>query len=406
MPSMRSPGSQLLIALFLVAGSACGSDDNSGGGDAADAAAVVPDIDAGSVGCEREARAADGLRYVVVARPYGDEGAPSTRWDVLALSAQGELTETGESFSMRRATDGVVHFTPDGSLGLVAQDDGSVGVFRIDDAGAVTVLHEALEADFYASDIAVSETGDAAYVIDSNWRENGGGVYQLTIGCDDAIRNDGLLVGGKLPRGIRSGSSGTSVITASDFGDSPLEQDVHVVDGSLGTVASAQVFPDSEAIVSALAVTAGRDYALIGDASGFSGVPNRVAVARISDSSVEAVQVLSPIEDPFAIVASPHGDTALVVSGFGDAIYQLSFDSKAATPFSIQGELAYTGSSPELPADAVLIERGELLGLVLVAETRGVRLVQFAGEGTIIDLGLSPIGESYQAIVGAIGVQP
>ncbi len=406
---MRSALSTILLAALLPLALACGSDGGSESGvDAGQGADAATDdrADAGSIGCVRDARPENGQRYVVVARPYGDEGGQSSAWEVLSLSEEGALSSTGETFTMGRATDGVVHLTPDGEIGFVAQDDGTLGVFRTDADGRVTVLQEAYQADFYAAEVVLTAGGDAAYVIDSNWRENGGGIYRLRIDCDGGVQSEGLMGAGKLPRGMSPLASGDAVITASDFGESGSDLDVHLVNASFEAVSSVAVFPDREAIISALDVTASGDYALIGDGSGFSSVPNRVAIARVTDSAVEPVQVISPLLDPFAIVASPYDDGALVVSGFGDALFHLAFDSTSAEPFSNTGELSYTGSSPELPADAVLIDRGNLLGLVLIAETRGVRLVQFDGDGGIIDLGLSPIGESFGAIVGAIGVQP
>jgi hypothetical protein len=117
--------------------------------------------------------------------------------------------------------------------------------------------------------------------------------------------------------------------------------------------------------------------------------------------------VLTPIEDPYSIVTSPYNNVALVMSGFGDAMFALTYDpASAKEPFTMAGELAYEGGPPALPGAAVSVDRGSLLGRVLVAENVGIRQVQFETDGSITDLGMTPAGEGVESIVGTIGVQP
>lgn len=394
------------LAVLLSLG--CGSESTDvavDGGSGADAGAAV---DGGS-GCVREAGPANASRFVVVSRPYGDAGVSASTWQVLELSVEGELTATDTSFTMGRATGGVVAFTPDGEIGIVPQEDGSLGIFRIDQSGAVSVLHEHFTGDFYAGSVVMGQQGDVAYVLSTNWRENGGGVFQLSIGCDGSVKDEGLLVAAKLPLGMLLLEAGGAVIAAQDLGNSALEQDVHLVASDMLAMptASTTIFPDRDAIVGSIAITADEQYVLVGDNSGFSGVPNRVGVARVGANSLESVQLLTPLEDPYAMATSPFDDAAIVVSGFGNAIYQVSYNPESGdAPFVIAGELAYSGAPPQLPADVVQIQRGELLGLVLIAENQGIRRIRFEGGGVILDLGLSAFGESFAAIVGAVGVQP
>jgi hypothetical protein len=112
------------------------------------------------------------------------------------------------------------------------------------------------------------------------------------------------------------------------------------------------------------------------------------------------------LEDPVDVVASPFNNAALVVSGFGDGIFALDYSPDTSPPFSVRGEISYMGSAPQLPANAVMIDRGDLSGLVLVAENLGVRRVRFETDGSITDLGLEPLGSGPASITGAIGVQP
>lgn len=353
--------------------------------------------------------AENATRRLVVARPYDDSGAKSNRWEAMELSASGDITSNDQFFEMGRATSGVVAFTPDGEIGLVAQEDGSVGVFRVAPDGEIEVLHTAFQEGFYASEVFMGRFGDRAYVVDGNWRENGGGIYALRIGCDDSIQSEGLLVPAKLPRQPIWRQNGDMLLAADDFGDSAEEQDLHLVSTGAVTspLASTRIFPDREAIVASAALSADESFVLVGDNSGFSSVPNRVAVARVADNGLEALQVLTPIEDPFAIATSPYDDAALVVSGFGDALITLGYDPGNATaPFTIEGELAYEGGTPQLPGNLVMIRRGDLLGNLFIAENGGIRRVAFEGNGVVSDKGRTDIGTSYRGIVGAIGVQP
>jgi len=166
-------------------------------------------------------------------------------------------------------------------------------------------------------------------------------------------------------------------------------------------VAGADAFGDDDAIVGGTALGHDGAHLLIGDTSGFSGVPNRVAVVAIDGDALAPAQVISPIEDPLSIVASPHDDVALVVSGFGDAVFVLDYAADAATPYTLRGELGYAGAAPQLPGHAVLA--GDL---VVLAENQGVRRIRLDGGGTVTDLGLAPLGDGLAAITGAIGVQP
>ncbi len=62
--------------------------------------------------------------------------------------------------------------------------------------------------------------------------------------------------------------------------------------------------------------------------------------------------------------------------------------------------------SPSLPGDLVMIDRGGLEGLVLIADLSSVYAVQFQENGQVSDLGATDVGEGIPAMVGAIGVQP
>lgn len=357
--------------------------------------------------CPRAASPADGVRKVVVSKPYDATGKSSNLWEVLTLDTSGALTRTGTTFSMGRATTGTLAFTPDGKIGVAVQDDGSLGVFQLEDSGAITVLASSFKGSFYAGAVAMDPSGARVWVLDGNWPENGGGIYSVLIGCDATLYDEGLFVEAKLAWafGLVPGSSEV-VIGATSVGASALHADAHRV--SLGDpvelLASGDAFGDDEAFVASVAVTADLQFALLSDNNEFSGVGSRVAVVGLDAQN--PVQVLTGLEDPIEVLASPFADAALVVSGYGNALFKLSYAPAALAPFAKAGALTYTGARPQLPGDAVVLERGALTGLVLLVENQGIRRIQFQGGGQIKDLGLTSLGSSYTAIPGAIGVQP
>jgi hypothetical protein len=359
----------------------------------------------GGAACERPPAPADAARSVVVSHPYADGGGGADAWELLALSASGELSRPGTTFSMGRSTGGRVHFTPDGELGFVAQEDGTLGVFRIS-GGQVEVLHEAYDGSFYAHDVMIAPEGDHLIVLDVNFPNNGGGLYRVDIGCDGALVDRGLVTPSRLAyAGVWL--DGDVVLAVRDVLGAPgAHQVARLAWPTPSLLSSSVAFPDDEAIVAGFARTRDGAFLLVGDNSGFASVPNRVAVVKTA-GGLGAVQVLPDLEDPYAIATSPTNDAAIVVSGFGDAIVVLDYDpTDAASPFTLRGELAYTGAGPQLPGALATVDRGSLDGLVLVSELSGVRRVRFGANGAVTDLGLFDLGDGMENVVGAVGVAP
>lgn len=395
------------LALCVALAPACTADDIPVGSDgglpdaATDAAVDAP-------ACPRSAAPADRTRKVVVSMPYDAAGAQASTWAVWNLDATGALTSTATRFTMGRATSGTIAFTPDGAIGLAPQGDGTLGVFRID-GDEVTVVHARFDGSFYADHVVVDPSGSFAYVVDGNWANNGGGIYRIDIGCDGTLTDRGRWFSTKLAAGLFV-RGGRALVPATELGTgSPAGHDVHLVDWTRDPPArlgGVDAFGDELAIVGGAALTSDGKYALLGDTSEFSGLPNRVAVVGVGASGLTATTVLSPVRDPVAIVASPFDDAALVVSGYDDALLALDYAPAASTPFSRLRALTYAGARPRLPGDAVMIERGALRGLVLVVENTGVRRVRFAGGSVVTDLGKTSTGSGTAAVPGAIGVQP
>lgn len=388
-----------LAALIALSAAGCGGgDDPSNTPDAA-----APDAPAG---CARAPAAADRARSVVVSHPYDAAGAKAGVYEVLALSETGMLSRPGRTFEMGRASSGSIAFTPDGEVGLVALEDGKLGVFRLDAAGVPSVVHAAFEGSFYASRVVVEPRGDRALVLDGNWRENGGGIYRVTIGCDGTLTEIGLVAPAKLPAAIAF-TADRAIVAATDIMDSATAgHDVHLLrwaDDAPAAIAGSDAFGDDLQIVGGAALTADGATFLVGDTSQFSGVPNRVAAVTVTATGLAQGDVV-PVEDPAAIATSPFGDVAIVASAFGDAIFIL--DTAPAGGWRVRGEVAYSGGAPQIPADLAAIDRGALRGHVFVAENVSVRHLAFRDTGAVDDLGSLAFGAGLENIAGAIGVTP
>jgi hypothetical protein len=405
-PSVPIDGGRDPGADDAALGSDAGSSD---GGVLTDAASPDGGLggDAGRLGCPRTAAAADRARYVVVSHPYDAESERSNQYEVLALDPGGELSLTGSTFEMGRAFQGNIAFTPDGEVGLAPQEDGTLGVFRLAEDGTPSVVHASYVGDFHAATIVIDPSGTGAWVLDAQWRENGGGIYRIEIGCDGTIVAESQVAPARLAYGMVLLEGSEAVVVSHDLLDRPLGNDVHVLDLAVpGVVASGELFAEDDWIVAGMAVAEGGGHVFVGDNASFSKTGNRIGVAAIGDGTISGVQQIPGIEDPLAIVASPFDDMVLVVSGFGDAILRFDYDPAAAMPLTARGELTYTGSRPALPGAAVMIDRGALRGLVLVAENVGVRRLRFEGSRSVTDLGAFTFAGETAAIVGALGVQP
>ncbi|MGC4117887.1 MAG: hypothetical protein QM765_25740 [Myxococcales bacterium] len=388
--------------LLLIALVGCG------GGGAADDDDDVPTPDAPPTSeCPREPAAADRTRYVVVARPYDTEGMSAPKFEVLELSATGTLTQFDPPrlFDLGARTPfGVIAFTPDGKIGLVAMDNGDLGVFSLDDSGNPTVIHASFDGAFYGSRVVMDPSGDRAWVIDENTRENGGGIYRVDINCDGTLTDGGQVAAARSPGGLAFAGD-HAVLAARDLLDSPAGDNLHLIDLVDGVrLGGGDAFGMGEQSFSGFAVSADGGLALIGD-SNFAG-PNRVAVAKLSATGATKISVIPNITDPSAIAISPAGDVAIVSSSQppGEGIYVLDANGPGGTWQNL-GELTYDGDPAQLPGDMTVITRGALAGNVLVSELSTIRRVVFTATGAE-DAGSLTFGEGLDSIGGAIGVTP
>jgi len=361
-------------------------------------------------GCRDGSPNPDTTRYGVVAHPYDADANQADLWEVVSLDPGGAISRTEQNFHMGRAALGTVAFTSDGSLGFAVHDDGTIGVFGLDETGTSTVVHPGWDDEdaLYAVSLTLHPGGERAWVLDEGTIEQGGGIYEVAIDCTDGtLANLGRIVEATHPSHLLSvGDGDHHVLLGEDVLDSSAGEHAHLLDTEGPTrLGSTSMWPDDEAIVGGAAVTGDGAYVLAGDFNMFSGLPNRVAVVRVQPDGVEGLQVLSPIEDPVSIAT--WGRSALVVSGTGDALVALDHDpNNSEAPFSIGGPLAYTGAAPLLPSSATVVAGPSGGGWILVAELSSIRTVQSRSDGSLVDQGVFQFGSGFENMVGAMGMQP
>ena len=384
----------------LVAAAACSgpeSDAPIGGDD---------DDDDGTTPCPRELAPENRIRYGAVSFPYDANADPSNRYQVIEVDMDGDVVPVqGATFEMGRTSFGEIVFTPDGEVGLVAQEDGTLGVFVLDGEGSPTVVEAAFQGSFYAGRVIMDPAGDKAWILDQNWPKNGGGLYRVSIACDGTITDDGLIAASKNAYDFEWRGS-DAIVYAKELGDSAAGDDLHrfALAGSSLTGGVDAFTADDDAIVADIAITADGSYVLIADNNAF-GTGNRISVVDLVPADPTYVQTLTAIDDPVSLAVSPFDDLAIVSSGFGDGVLVLDYDSGTVPPFSLRGELTYSGAAPQLPGVFAPIARGSLEGHVFLAELSGVRLVVFHGGGAVSDHGLVlDFGGGTENIVGALGI--
>lgn len=381
------------LVLLALALTACnGSTDDTD---------LDTDSTAELVGCFGDAPSATRTHIAVASLPFNADGGQDNRFTTFALAADGSLSPTGVEFSMGRAFSGNIRFSRDGRLGIAVQEDGSLGVFTVADDGSIAVVDPRYDGGdaFYASDVVFDSANERVWVVDGNWRNNGGGLYALQLDCESgALSSPAQVWPSKAASALILRDDLPAIVVADDVAESGDGADTHLLDLADGTVHSSAALLDDDAIIASAALV-GDDWLLIGDNSTFSGVPNRVATARLNGNTIEPAEVISGIEDPYAIAASPWGNAALVSSGFGDELVLLRLADGAWS------RSATTVRAP-LPGAMQAIASGSLAGHVYVAENTGIRHLLFAEDGSVTDLGATGAGNEVDDVIGTMGVQP
>ena len=362
-------------------------------------------------GCVRALAPENAPRAVAVSHPFpSDGGTRDNRYELFTLASDGTLSSRNVEFRMGRASvaSGVITFTPDGKVGLAPQDDGSIGVFRLEADGGVTVVQAAFAPGFSAGQVLMDPSGTRAWVTDFNVQSNGGGLYAVDIGCDGTLSNaQRVLPGNNASAAAWLVPGSRAVVASRSLGTSPLAQDLHLADLDAGTVLSSTTgFPDRDGVPPMVSVSADGRWVALPDNSYFVD-PQRVAFFEVWNGALVSRQVLN-ITAPVGVAFSPFGNNGLLVqSDTADAYRAVSFNASTQAFSLASSPLTYTHGRPQLPGPPLLLERGALRGRVLVGELDSLRQLQFQPYGTLTDVSETPAsGTGSAQIVGAIGVSP
>lgn len=398
-------------------------------GEEMDMAQVEPDMseDMGTTPMPNKCRTTpdqDGDRAVIISRPYDANGGQQDSYELLMLSTQGILTETGERFDMGRSSSGVIQFTPDGKIGVVRQEDGSLGIFSVD-AGTRTVsvidpAFKGLQAKIdpsqerYFSTVSMAPDGSGIFVTNASWRNVGGSVWFIPLDCSTGFPGQEVQIAeSKLARHLDTlpNDNATLVVASHDILTTMTKNDAHLVDISTPTtpslIGSGRVFMDDDAIIMAMGISHDSKYVLLADSNiSSSANNNRVGVFEVGAQTLTAVQTVGNVFDPASIQVSPYNNAAIVTSFEGNQIIKLDYDPTQTTAPFIKNGTVSTTTSTLLPSDTVMLNRGTLRGAVLVVENTGIRTLQFTSSGQVTEVANYAFGEGIDAIVGAIGVQP
>lgn len=370
-----------------------------------DDAGTVADmaVDFGPTSCW-PAPAVDRVRKLVVSRPYTDDAMPSGLFVIHDVALDGTISPPSDQFTLARASDGKIQFTPDGSVGYVRLDDGKIGAFRFLADGSIEVIHQAFQPSEYVSEVVIDPSGEYLYMITVGFRNVSGGIYRAKIDCKTGeLTDEGLITPAKLAYGMEFVSETKAFVEAFDIADTEVLGHVHevTVGDTITRVHSGIAFTTEDIGLGGFAVTPDAKFAIVGD----TGLFNTHSVSVVSLSpSIAQVQNF-PAEDPQDIAVSPFGNAAVVLESQGDNIQIYDVDTSKQEPLTLRGDLQ-TAAPKLLPTDLVMVRQGELRGHAFVTENVAIRHMVFRPSGTVDDLGLTSNGTGLAGISGAIGIQP
>ncbi len=394
-------------------GSATGGGSAGGTGGTGGSGGGTVTGDAGVQGCAKAtAFDPDRIRKVVVSHPFpADGGSRDNLYEVLNFSPGGELTTTNTFFRMGRGSGGEENmvFTADGRFGYVVQDDGSLGIFELGADGGVTVLDPAYRQGFYAHRLMIEETGAYLWVLDFNTPANGGGIYELALGCDGRPTNNGPTWVADIPGSavLLPTASPSAIVAARRLGNSATGHNVHKVElAPLATQhlyrGGAAAFPDQDGIYSHVAVSPNQSWIAISDNGSFGGGDRVAFVSMMGDTLTPATVVTTP--SPMGLVFSPYADAVLVVNSDSADHFRM-IRRTTGTTWTVGNPLPYTNGRPQLPGQPTLMEIGMLRGRVLVPELDAIRQLRFETDGGITDVARTPAsGSGNGQIIGVLGV--
>jgi hypothetical protein len=330
-------------------------------------------------------------QLIFYSTPYDSSGGQSERW-FFGTVEENFIVEV-DSLDIGRSILNTISFTPDGMLGYIATQDGSIQGISIDSNDVPTLLPENNWSDVYASSVVVDSTGENLWIVDPNWPENGGGVYICAISCDGTLSPPERIMESKNAHRLLILDKEKILLTAKEAQGE--QGDLFIIeDGSVEHAYT--LFTQGDAIHSAASVNRERTQVLIGENSEFSGMDNRLASYSLTTENQDEI---TPFLDPVDILSHPNDIGFLIVSGYGNRIEFMNGED-----FSRE-EPSYEGQKPQLPGRAVMG-----LESIFLAENQGVRMLTWSDAG-VQDNGILPIQtqrdvEGFEAIIGGLGIRP
>ena len=380
-----------MFLLFL----ACAAPPSSGGlrQGAADTSTTPEAL---AEGCHADPLPSDAPRQGLVAFPY----AADEDWGAFTLSGE-TLTAGDRGLALGRGYGGHGVFTPDGAVGLVAADDGSLSSLWVE-GDTISPVSTGWDGGLYAQGVAMHPSGEWAVVADPDWPESGGGLYRVEIDCESgALLSATRFASGKNPGPPTRLPSDPDVfvLSAREVEGTPEGSTVHLVDATTGEIlSSVDAFGDAEAIVGDVAFTFDGRALFVTDINEFSGNPTRVAILAVEDLTLTPVEVLE-VPDPVALLAWPWaGAGIMVVDGYGNKLWKIWPEGDGWTASS-----ALTGL--QLPGAIVGITRGSGRGSALLSEVGGLRLVILDEQGGVSDGGIVLDAPNTESMPGALALQ-
>lgn len=323
--------------------------------------------------------------FMVVSHPFKNSGSKSNLFEVLEWKS-GIISKTGHFFQMECVTDGTIIFIEDGQWGIVAQDRGSVGIFRLSSTGKPTVVKPAFHLNkCYASRIIADPKNiSRVFILDG---DSVGGIYALRISTSGDVIDEGLYMPAVLPVNLifPAVGDGSALLIG-------MNGVILIINWpSKAILFNISAFKDNNAIVSTATLTYDQRYLVVLDDNTVTG-HTRLAVlwVDVTTNLLSRVQLITRgIKDPTSIVCSPYNNAMLMTSCQGNAIVLLSYNVFNTThPLNNEGPIIVSGEAPQLPTTIIaMYGTNGNSARVLVSELLGVRQIEFTSVGGARDFG-------------------
>ncbi len=347
----------------------------------------------------------DGARTVLVAHPYGPDGATCGRLvRVVRMDADGALTDTGETLDVGDCPTRV-RFAPDGRLAFVivsnSHNPGAgmqrVVVLRNDAAGNVSIVTELAEfSGTNPIEVSFSLDGTKAYVPDFDMSTGGVHVIDVIPGCTATYKKK---IDMPLPHNVQPLPGGKYAFVMGN--KDPL--DSALIDLETETVVDDYDLFSDWTDSYTVSLSPDGKYLAVPNSSPFSSLAETVATIELDTSGAKPVPTLAftlpNVTEPTGVLWSPDGTKLLVSTFSGNKVHWMN--AGAGGELSVGGTLTGIG----LASYVSMVERGKNKGLVLVTSVTSIHALRFTASGIEKSTELS-FGSGNGAIPNDVAVEP